>query len=336
LKAAQSYSLLEGSPLTYEQKILRAFNNWLGGLRLQPNGFPARGTIAAALVVLERLQEKLDLRLEAHRAKDGQSQIEGLSRSSVARILERYGERRPFLKEGGRTNRGAPGDIGRMLRGLETADIEQVPLGDRKQILDSLQGSLVEKVREFHGKQRIKLVYDRSKPTHQLVQDLLLLASETGKAGPVAQHLVGAKLQLRYPDLAIDNRPFSAADEQVGRPGDFGIGDTAFHVTVAPMPGVYERCRENLDHGQWVYLLVPDRQLIGARQNAELVAPNRITVQSIESFVSQNLDELSEFSQKKLAQEFRLLLEAYNRRVEEAESDKSLTVEIPPNLLRET
>ena len=286
--------------------------------------------------MLERLKEGFELGLESHRAKDGQSQISGVSGAAVARILKRFGEERPFLREGGRTNRGAPGDIGRMLDNLQQANLERSSTAGRNAILENLQAFLVEKVREFHGRQRLKIVYDLFKTTHQCVQDLIALAAETGKAGAVAQHLVGAKLQLRYPNLSVEVRPFSAADEQRGRPGDYIVGDTAFHVTVAPMPAVYERCKENLERGQRVYLLVLSGRLNAAKENAEAAAVNQIAVESIESFVSQNIDELSEFSQKKLAGEFRQLLETYNRRVDEAEADKSLLIDIPPNLKRET
>ena len=223
-------------------------------------------------------------------------------------------------------------DVRRMLRSIQQAGLQGLTPAERFSAIERLQELLVEKVREFHSRQRLKILYDPARTTQQFVQDLLKLASETGKAGAVAQHLVGAKLQLRFPALTVENRPFSAADEQLGRPGDFFVGDTAFHVTVAPMPGVYERCKENLAEGVRVYLLVQESQLMGARQNAELVARDRIAVQSIESFVSQNIEELSEFSQKKLAEQFRELLETYNQRVEKAESDKSLLVEIPPNL----
>ncbi len=314
------------------QAAFKAFRAWYDGLRLQRSGFPARGTIAAALVVLERLKTHFDLRLESHRAKAGQSQIRGLSRSAVQAILNRFGEQRPFLKEGGRTNRGAPGDIAGMLRCIHAANLARIPAAERNPIIEGLQEFLVEKVREFHGTQRLKILYDPAKTTQQCVQEMLKLAHETGKAGAVAQHLVGAKLQLRYPSLTVGNRPFSAADEQVGHPGDYRVGTTAFHVTVAPMQGVYERCKENLDAGLRVYLLVPEDRLIGARQNAEAAAPGRIAVGSIESFVSQNLEELSEFTQDKLGAELRRLLETYNRRVQEVEADRSLMVEIPPNL----
>lgn len=316
------------------RKTLKEFQEWYQNLRLQRDRFPARGTIGAALVVLERLKEDFDLRLDSHRTEGGQSQIKGVSGTVVARILKRFGEDRIFLREGGRTNRGAPGDIARMLRSLQKANLNRLSASDRNTILEHLQGFLVEKVKDFHSKQRLKIVYDPSKTTQQCVQDLLGLAAEAGKAGAVAQHLVGAKLQLRFPNLAIENRSFSSADEQRGRPGDYRVGDTAFHVTVSPMPAVYERCKENLEHGLRVYLLVPAKRLIGTRENTEAGVPSRIAVESIESFVSQNIEELSGFSQKNLAEEFCQLLAMYNQRVEAAENDKSLLIEIPENLIR--
>jgi len=223
-------------------------------------------------------------------------------------------------------------DVRRMLRSLQDAKFEQQTPAEKITALEAMQAFLVQKVREFHGRQRLKVVYDGSKAMQQLVEDLLKLAAQTGKAGAVAQHLVGAKLQLRFPHLPIEIRPFSAADEQLGRPGDFVVGDTSFHITVAPMPGVYDRCKENLARGLRVCLLVREGQLIGARQNADLLGPGPITVRSIESFVSQNIEELSEFCHNKLALEFRSLLETYNQRVDKAEFDKSLMLEIPPNL----
>jgi hypothetical protein len=227
-------------------------------------------------------------------------------------------------------------DVRRMLRSIQQAGLQGLTPAERFSSIERLQEFLVEKVREFHSRQRLKVQYDPAKTTQQFVQDLLKLASENGKAGAVAQHLVGAKLQLRFPGLTVENRPFSAADEQLGRPGDYIVGSTAFHITVAPMPGVYERCQENLNGGLRVYLLVPEQKVMGARQNAETAAPGRIAVESIESFVSQNIEELSAFSAEQLAVQFRQLLETYNRRVDEAQDDKSLMVDIPPNLQRES
>jgi hypothetical protein len=219
-----------------------------------------------------------------------------------------------------------------MLGTLEALQLDHLKVQERNEILHELQGFLVGRVIEFHNRERIKLAFDPAKTTWQTIQSLLLAARETGKEGPVAQHLVGAKLELRFPDLTISNESYSTAARQLGRPGDFWIGDTAFHVTVAPMPQLFDKCVENVKEGYRAFLLVPDRTLSGARQNAELVLPGKIGVESIESFVATNVEELSVFSKKKVVRGIRRLLETYNRRVSECETDKSMLIEIPRNL----
>lgn len=55
-------------------------------------------------------------------------------------------------------------------------------------------------------------------------------------------------------------------------------------------------------------------------------------MESIETFVSQNLDELSVFKKDELMSGLRRLLETYNERVDAVETDKSLMIDIPKNL----
>ncbi len=98
------------------------------------------------------------------------------------------------------------------------------------------------------------------------------------------------------------------------------------------MTGVYGRCRSNLEAGYGVYLLVPDHGVVGAKQNAEAIAPGQIGVQAIEAFVAQNLDELAIFGKGDRRAQLRQLVETYNRRVDAIELDKSLLMELPPNL----
>jgi len=315
------------------KKALELFESWYSHLPVhKASGGPAKGTIAAALVVLERLRESYRLDIEAHTAQGG-AQIIGASGQAVKKILARFGETRPFAKEGGRTNRGGRGEIKPMLEALKKVSLEKLAADRRNEIPNEMQLFLVGKVVEFHNRERIKMVYDPSKSTWQNIQDLLGTARETGKEGPVAQHLVGSKLQLRFPEIVVGNESYSTADDQLGRPGDFYIGDTAFHVTVAPMIPLFEKCKQNLANGHRVFLLVPERALAGARQNAELMAPGgRIAVEAIESFVGQNIEELSYFSRDKLKNGFRRLLETYNARVDASETDKSMLVEMPRNL----
>lgn len=316
------------------ERALKAFVSWFENLPVhKPSGGPARGTISSALVVLERLKSNFDLSLAAHRA-GGKSQIKGASGPAVAKILAKFGETRHFVSEGGRTNRGGPGDIADMLDMIKAAELNALTFEAKNAILEEFQKILVHKVRAYHNRQRLKIIYDPAKSTWQAIHDLLVFARETGKDGQIAQYLVGAKLQIRFPDAKIGNESYSTADDQLGRRGDFLLSDTVFHVTVAPMSAVYEKCRRNLAEGYRVYLLVPDARLAGARQNAEGTAAGQISVESIESFVSQNIEELSTFSKNQLAEGFSRLLETYNQRVDAVESDKSMLIEIPPNLIR--
>jgi hypothetical protein len=59
-------------------------------------------------------------------------------------------------------------------------------------------------------------------------------------------------------------------------------------------------------------------------ENLEL--REKIGVQSLEAFVGQNIEELSEFGKANLAREFRLLFEKYNERVAEAETDRLILI----------
>jgi hypothetical protein len=312
-------------------EALAIFAAWYAGLRQYGGGFPARGTIAGALVVLEQLKANDDLSIETYTARGG-AQIVGASGAAVASILARFGETRPFLSEGGRTNRGLRGDIAAMLAALRTAGLDALDPAERAAVIEGLQRYLVERVRDYHNRQRLRISYAPAKTTWQFVRDLLTAARDAGKEGQVAQYLVGAKLALRFPRERIDNFSYSTADQQLGRPGDFALGGTAFHVTVSPLTAVYERCRRNLAAGYGVYLLVPEHSVVGAKQNAEATAPGRIAVEAIESFVAQNLDELATFGQDERAAQLRLLIETYNRRVDAVERDKSLLIELPPNL----
>jgi len=313
-------------------KALKLFDGWYKSLPVRKaSGGPARGTIALALQVLDRLKADYNLDLESHRA-DGKAQLKGAGPGNLSRILKSFGEIREFLKEGGRTNRGGPGDIGPMLNTLKSAGLEKLSKVERQECLTEMQAYLVDRIKEFHSRLRLEFVFDSSKSTWSIIHELFSVARENGKEGPVAQYLVGAKLQLRFSDMVITNESYSTADVQLGRQGDFYIGDTAFHVTVAPMQPVFEKCKRNIQGGYRTYLLVPDAMLAGARQTAELMLPEQIAVESIESFVSLNIEELSRFTKPGLLSGLRNLLEVYNQRVDTIETDKSMMIEIPKGL----
>jgi hypothetical protein len=305
---------------------------WVAGLEaFKANQGPARGTIAGALVILERLKNDFDLRIERHLAPKG-TQVRGTSGTAIKKILARYGENRPYISEGGRTNRGLRANMETLLSALNEMHLEEMPRERRVAVLESFQARLVEEVRAFHNRQRLRLEFDSQKTTFQLVADLLASARASGKDGPLAQYLVGAKLQVRFPDVQVENHRATTADAQLGRIGDFSVGDTAFHVTVAPMPSVFDKCRRNLEEGLYAYLLVPHHKLEGARQIVPDELQGRVTVVAVESFVAQNIDEIGRFRAQERRNDFARLLRTYNERVGAIEHDKSLLIEIPRNL----
>lgn len=180
--------------------------------------------------------------------------------------------------------------------------------------------------------ERLSIAYTVNLTARVFIHELLRAAHEHGKDDQVAYYLVGASLQLAAPTAHILSKSDHSQDALVNPLWDFLIGSTAFHVTVAPQPGVYQRCKRNLEDGFRVFLLVPDDVVFGARQIAETTAPGQIAVESIESFVAQNIEELATFSQEELRRELRLLLEMYNKRVDTTEIDKSMMIELPENL----
>jgi hypothetical protein len=314
------------------QKPPKEFIQWYNSLKkVKANNGPANGTVAAALIVLNRLQEDYNLDFSAHVAKGGM-QIKGVSGTAVATILKSFGEERPFAKEGGRTNRGGPSEIQALLEVLKVLKLNGVSSTVRNKELHVMKEFLVDRVKDFHNRQKIKLIFNPTYSTWHIVHGVLAMAALEGKAGYVAQHLVGAKLQLRFPNIAVSNEGGSTADAPTHRPGDFLIGQTAFHITVAPMQAVFEKCRQNIQKGLRPFLLVPDAKLIGSRQLAEQICERQIEVESIESFVSQNINELSVFSKNNLVESLKELIELYNQRVDEVETDKSLMIELPSNL----
>jgi hypothetical protein len=205
-----------------------------------------------------------------------------------------------------------------------------LPAEERQEIL-SMQGFLIDKLSDYQPAP-IRFPFEPLKSTWQLVRDLLDSGQKRGAESLVALNLVGATLQLRFPDIPIGNESYSTADMQLGRAGDFKVGDTVFHITVSPMSAVYEKCKRNPEQGLKVYLLVPDRLVAGTKQNIELQAAGRIAVQSIEAFISQNFDELSQFSISEAKKAFRQFLEIYNERVDAVETNKSMMIDIPANL----
>ena len=293
-----------------------------------PQRSRSRGNIAGGLVLLENLRHNLDFEIQAHKAP-GSDQLKNATRANVQKILASFGEERVLLQEGGRTNRGLMKNLTSLLEALSSSSIGDLSPQNIDAELINMQRFLVEKARERFNTEKLSFEYRKDMTSRELIGLILESARKRRKSGEVAEYLVGAKLALRFSRYEIRNSAASAADVQTEENGDFQINDCVFHVTMSPNTGHYDKCQRNLADGLRVFLLVPDSILAGARQNMQLATAGRASVEAIESFVSQNIEELSDFEGRKVPYNMRRLLETYNERIAKVETDLSLQVMIP-------
>ena len=132
LRARPQVKLQDEGPMTTSEQALQRLALWWDALPVyrQNNSLPAQGTLAGALVVLDRLQHSYSLALEHHTAAGG-VQIIGLGRPKTSQILVRFGKAPLFLKECGRTNMGIRSQLRLLLDALAPLELDALPPSDR-------------------------------------------------------------------------------------------------------------------------------------------------------------------------------------------------------------
>ncbi len=300
----------------------------------------SKGPLALVLFVT-RNASKQKLPLSAVRFLTPQEgQVARLGKGAVQAILAEHGIDRVLAEEGGRTSQGS---IQKM-----RVYVDFLNELAQKNLLDfsAIENWWVERVREYFilhplGIKRksfrskpFNLKVDSSKSIRSIVSDLIEAAFARQRecpgvmvAGAVMQHLVGAKIATALPKVKVTHEGFSVADAPTGRKGDFLIGDTAIHVTTAPTEALIRKCCDNL--AQNLRPLVITTQsgvggVIALAKNADVA--DRIDILEIEQFVATNLYEWSAFQQTKRSVTVRQLVEAYNRIIDQCETDPSLKI----------
>ena len=201
-------------------------------------------------------------------------------------------------------------------------------------VSDALEDFFIERMQvDYFNKQKLSVLIDAKKPVSVIVGDIMDAANqrEGSATGTIAQHLVGAKLELRFPEQEIGRDRVNAADQHTHRQGDFQIGDTAIHVTMAPMDKLVDRVRGNMRDGYRSVVLVPEARIQYARGlfevNEDLAG--RVGVQSIETYIGTNIEEIADYDSRAVERAVALLIRTYNERIEDVETDMSLRIEEP-------
>jgi hypothetical protein len=301
--------------------INHLIDQWLESCRQR--GKIARNTVAVGIVVLHRLRQNCPLTEQDVFSRGGE--LSG-ARSMLPSTLELYGVPRKYLKEA--TNRQVAPNARKLLDLLQWGGVLPADAASRETTLTEAIGKLTSLAHEWLSRQHLKVNCDRKHSPVTWIGSILEQARERS-GGKVEQHLVGAKLERRFPTIPIANNPGHAGDVQTGRPGDFSLGTTVYHVTAAPARAVVEKCGANLRSGLHPVLLVPRDAVSKAIHIAEDASlEERITIVAIEDFLALNILEMSEGNEDSFIQTLREIIDTYNRRLGKVETDLSLRIEL--------
>jgi len=254
------------------------------------------------------------------------SEVKG-ARSGLQTVLNRHGIPESYLKEA--TTRQASNDAQRLLEQLDFGkSLAKLQTAERERLLAEGIKTLRENALQWLRRQNLKINCDRQDSPSFWVHSILR-ESEGKSGGKVEQHLVGAKLQKRHPRRAIPNHPGHAGDTQTGRHGDFDVDLMSYHVTANPGRDVIRKCKENVESNRHAVLVVPREREVHARALAEVEGiGSRITILALEDFIAGNVIEISTENQTDFFATLKDIIEEYNRRIEEAETDMALKIDL--------
>ena len=305
-----------------EKQYKSAINEWLSSCKR--NGIISRNTIAVGLVVIDHLDRNCTVKKDDVITSGGE--VKG-ARSGLGNILEKYGVPSSYLKEV--TTRQAGPDAQRLLESLDWGEkLCTLSPQERDALLLELVKPLSALAHNWLNKQNLKLDIDRRQSPSTWVHAIVENA-KSHSGGVVEQHLVGAKLERRFKGVSIPNFPAHAADAQTERDGDFTISGNIYHVTASPGRSVIQKCAANIRAGNFPILLVSSEQENKAKALAEDEGIDKeLTIISIESFVALNIIELAIEENKDFFKILKEIVDVYNRRLEEVETDMSLHIEV--------
>lgn len=301
--------------MSYTQRLEQLFH---AEMQKGKRWVPAR--LQTAMALLESLRNNPSLRLVDHLSSEGSAGIrsheklgkEALKRFGLDRLNKTHGRRSSHLPKWGPKLLELLRDEGFVVAGKDK----------RVGMIEEAQNILVARLRMILDAEPL-VVSVRGNSAESVIRDVLQLADEKGKAGDVAQYLVGAKLAMRF-SLDIPVQPANKADrksvsDRDRKLGDFEISDAVIEVALGfPDEKHIDQVLDALEsHNVEVWLLTRcDRVNIWKEQLKESqgVALRRVVVRSVDAFVGQNVSELGEFSAEGREERLKTLFDIYNSR----------------------
>lgn len=322
LSEARSNDLKSAPIEEVKQQSRQILSKWLESCTR--HGKIARNTVAMGIVVLDHLRHACPVSRDEVISQGGE--VSG-ARSGLGKILETCGIPSSYLKE--ITTRQGHQDGQRLFEQFEWGKkLAKLPDDEREELLLELIESLRSIANDWLKRQNLKLDIDRRQAPTTWVS--VIVENAKGRSGGVVeQQLVGAKLERRFKGISVANHPAHAGDKQTERVGDFTISKLVYHVTAAPSRNVLQKCAENLKVGLHPILLMPREQENKARILAQDEGIDReLTIISLEDFVALNIIEVATEENKDFFSVLKEIVEIYNKRLAEVETDLSLQIEV--------
>jgi hypothetical protein len=275
--------------------------------------------LQAALALLERLRETPTLRLDAHK-KANSAGLES-HETFGNRAHERLGLE-IINKNHGRRSSNVGGWGQDLLDLLKSAGFEKVSAEKQVAMINEAQDCFASLIRGILGQEPLEARL-KGRSAEAVIREILKQAEAKGKAGDVAQYLVGAKLMLRLKrDIPVvgsnlgDRRSRGDAN---ARTGDFEIENATIEVAVGlPDEKHLSQVVEALEDTDLEVWLLTRQDRVASWQHElqefEGVDIKRVVVAAVESFVGQNITEMGEFSVKGKASQLQELFKLYNER----------------------
>lgn len=296
--------------------------NWIASCTR--GGKISRNTVAIGVVVLHHIRQKAPLQKDDVISQGGE--VKG-ARSGLGSILGVYGIPGGYLKEV--TTRQGHQDGQRLFEGLGWGNkLAAVSEKERDKLIRDLLVPLLDQANTWLKRQSLKLQVDRRQAPSTWIRIIVENAKDRS-GGIVEQHLVGAKLEKRFRNESVPNFPAHAGDKQTARDGDFKIRKIVYHVTASPGRSVIQKCADNIRGGLHPILLVTGGQVFKAQILAQDEGIGQeITILSIEDFLSLNIIELAMEENRDFVAVLKDIIQIYNRRLSEVETDLSLQIQI--------
>ncbi len=300
----------------------KILNEWIDSCTR--GGKVSRNTVAIGIVVLDHLRKACPVSKNDVISQGGE--VKG-ARSDLSNILETYDIPTSYLKEV--TTRQGPQDGQKLFEKFDWGNkLIKLTAAQREQVLLDLIAVLSKYATDWLERQNLKLDIDRRQAPSTWIHTIVENAKQRS-GGVVEQHLIGAKLERRFKGVAIPNHPAHAGDRQTFKVGDFEISKLVYHVTATPSRNVIQKCAENVRGGLHPILLVPSEQENKARILAQEEGIDKeLSIISIEAFVALNIIELATDENKDFFDVLKEIVEIYNKRLEEVETDLSLKIQV--------